>query len=58
MEIPLKFKYRRKGRGHKQMKGGHNNSGSSMGKHVAHPLVPNFKRNNYRCEAKWNPAER
>lgn len=58
MEIPLKLKYRRPGAGHKQQKGGHNNSGSSMGKHVAHPRVFAFIRNGYRCEAKWNPAER
>lgn len=54
VEIPLKLKYRRKGWGCKKQKGGHNNSGTSMGKHAAHPDVHGFIRNNYRCEPKWN----
>lgn len=58
MEIRLKLKYRRNGAGHKQQRGGHNNSGSTMGKHMPHPHVFAFIRNNYRCEPKWNPAER
>jgi hypothetical protein len=29
-----------------------------MGKHVAHPNVPGFRKKGYKCEAKWNPAER
>jgi hypothetical protein len=57
MEIPLKFKYRRPGRGHQQHKGGHNNQGSSAGKHAAHPQVHGFVRNHYHCEPKWNPKE-
>jgi hypothetical protein len=55
VEIPLKLKYRRPGRGHQQHKGGGNNQGASMGKHAAHPDVPGFKRNKYKCEPKWNP---
>lgn len=38
--------------------GGHNNNRSTMGKHIAHPHVFAFQRNNYRCEPKWNPAEK
>ena len=57
MEVPLRLKYRRLGRGHKQQKGGHNNQGTSLGKHVAHPLVFAFKRNGYKCEPKWNPKD-
>jgi hypothetical protein len=55
VQIPLKLKYRnRKGgsRGGKGAYGG--NSGTSMGKHVAHPLIHGFKRHGYRCEPKWN----
>ena len=55
VELPLKLKYRRPGRGHKQQRGGHNNSGVSNGKHAAHPDVPGFRRKKYRCEARWNP---
>ena len=57
MEIPLKWKYRRPGRGHQQHKGGHNNSGTSMGKHIPHPLVHAFRRDGYKCEPRWNPRE-
>ena len=56
MEIPLKRKYRT-GKQYKQQKGGGNNQGTSMGKHVPHPHVPGFKRNGYRCEPRWNPKE-
>lgn len=57
MEIRLKWKYRRPGNGHQQHKGGSNNNAPSMGKHTPHPNVFAFKRNNYRCEPKWNPKE-
>jgi hypothetical protein len=33
------------------------NSGTSNGKHVPHPDVFAFRRNGYRCEAKWNPKQ-
>lgn len=57
VEIPLKWKYRRRGVGHKRQKGGHDNNRSSMGKHTPHPNVHGFRRNNYRCEPRWNPRE-
>jgi hypothetical protein len=32
------------------------NAGTSAGKHSAHPDVPGYRRNGYKCEPKWNVA--
>lgn len=57
IEIRLKAKYRQGGRWPSSCKGGGNNQGSSMGKHMPHPQVHGFKRNHYKCEPRWNPRE-
>ena len=55
MEIKLKKKYRTDrpvGGGRRSNYNG--NSGTSNGKHIAHPDIPGFRKKGYRCEAKWN----
>jgi hypothetical protein len=37
--------------------GGHNNGGTSIGKHAAHPMVHGFIRDGYRCDPRWNRPE-
>ncbi len=53
----LALKYRRTPTG-KRMAGGHNNGGSSLGKHMPHPDVHGFRVHGYKCEPRWNPAEK
>lgn len=60
MSVEVKLKLKRKYRAHKPVAGGSartGNSGVSNGKHVARPDVHGFRRNGYRCEAKWNRPE-
>lgn len=57
VEIPLKAKYRTRKPSRRRGRGNYNgNSGTSAGKHTAHPDVHGYRRNNYRCEPKWNVA--
>lgn len=57
VEIPLKLKYRTAGKAARQGRGNvGGNSGTSAGKHMPHPDVFAYRRNGYKCEAKWNPA--
>lgn len=57
-EIRLKEKYRARKPSNRRGRGNYNgNSGSSNGKHVAHPDVFGFRRSGYRCEPKWNRHE-
>lgn len=56
VEIRLKLKYRiRKpvGGGHRSNYNG--NSGTSAGKHTAHPAVPGYRVKGYKCDPKLNP---
>ena len=56
VEIKLRKKYRDRkpigGRGRSNYNG---NSGTSAGKHTAHPAVPGYRVKGYKCEPKWNP---
>lgn len=54
-EIPLKRKYRTRKPGRRRGRGNVNgNSGTSAGKHTAHPDVPGYRVKGYKCEPKWN----
>ena len=58
MEIRLKAKYRTAGKIKRSGRGNYNgNSGTSAGKHTAHPDVHGYRRNGYKCEPKWNPKQ-
>lgn len=58
MEIQLKFKHRNPvnlTRARRVSQHVSDNNRASFGKHTPHPDVFAFRRNGYRCEARWNP---
>jgi hypothetical protein len=48
----------RTGKLYQSQGGGHNNGGTSFGKHMPHPAVPGFRKHGYKCEASWNRPEK